>query len=54
MILLNMSKFNFAAAIGNIYAQFVQVNRGLKSAYLIQQKSFKKVLPVCAIDVIKI
>ena len=53
MISSKMSKFNFATAIGNIYAQFVQVNRGLKSAYLIQQKRFKKVLPVCANDVIK-
>ena len=54
MTSLKISKFNFTAAIGNIYAQFVPVNRGLNSAYIILQQLFSKVLPVRTNDIIEI
>ena len=44
MASLKFSKFNFSAAISNIYAQFATVNRGLYSAYIIPnifQKYFR-------------
>ena len=41
MTSLKFSKFNFSAAISNIYAQFVPVNRGLNFAYLIPQNFFE-------------
>ena len=38
---LKFSKFNFSAAIGNIYAQFVPVNRGVYTAYFTFQQLFE-------------
>ena len=40
MTSLKFSKFNFSAAISNIYAQFVPVGRGLYSAYFTFQQLF--------------
>ena len=37
MTSLKFSKFNFSAAISNIYAQFVPVNRGFYSVYFMFQ-----------------
>ena len=54
MTSLKFSKFNFSAAVDNIYAQFEPVNRGVNSAYIMLQQLFSKVLPVCANDVIDI
>ena len=42
MTSLKFSKFNFAAAVDNIYAQFAPVKRGLNSAYIILQQLFWK------------
>ena len=42
MTSLNFSKFNFTAAVDNIYAQFAPVNRGLNSAYIMLQQPFQK------------
>ena len=53
MTTLKISKFDFYAAISNIYAQFAPVNKGLNSASIRLQQFFK-VLPVCANDVIDI
>ena len=39
---LRYSKFNFSAAISNIYAQFAPVNRGLYSAYIMPNNFFQK------------
>ena len=39
---LKFSKFNFSAAVDNIYAQFAPVNRGLNSAYIMLQQLFRK------------
>ena len=41
MTSLKFSKFNFTAAVDNIYAQIVAVNRGLNSAFIMLQKLFK-------------
>ena len=41
MTSFNISKFNFAAAIGNIYAQFVPMNRLLYSGYFMLQQLFE-------------
>ena len=48
MTSLKFSKFNFSAAIRNIYAQFAHVNRGLKFCIFHAWTTFSKVLPVCA------
>ena len=40
MTSLKFSKFNFTAAVDNIYAQFTPVNRGLNSAYIIAATFF--------------
>ena len=42
MTSLKFSKLNFLAAVDNIYAQFVSVNRGLDSAYIMLQQLFRK------------
>ena len=42
MTSLKFSKFNFTAAVDNIYAQFAPVNRGLYSAYIMLQQLFRK------------
>ena len=42
MTSLKLSKFNFPAAVDNIYAQFAAVKRGLNSAYIMLQKLFWK------------
>ena len=43
MTSLKFSKFNFSAAIRNIYAQFaVHMNSGLNSSYFILQQIFLK------------
>ena len=42
MTSLKFSKFNFSAAISNIYAQFAPVNRGLISAYFMPKQRFRK------------
>ena len=42
MTSLKFSKFNFTAAVDNIYAQFAPVNRGLNSAYIMLQQPFQK------------
>ena len=42
MTSLKFSKFNFSAAISNIYAQFAPVNRGLNSAYFMLKQRFRK------------
>ena len=52
MTSLKFSKFNFTAAVDNIYAQFAPVNRRLNFAYH-AATTFSKVLPVCANDVIE-
>ena len=52
MTSLTFSKFNLSAAISNIYAQFAPVSRVVYSAYF-TFNNFSKVLPVCAIGVIK-
>ena len=36
------SKFNFLAAVDNIYAQFAPVNRGLDSAHIMLQQLIRK------------
>ena len=41
MTSLKYSKFNFSAAISNIYAQFAPVNRGLYSASIMPNNFFK-------------
>ena len=41
MTSLKFSKFNFTAAVDNIYAQFAPVNRGLDSAYIMLQQLFE-------------
>ena len=41
MTSFKFSKFNFTAAVDNIYAQFVPVNRGLNSAYIMLQQPLK-------------
>ena len=41
MTSLKFSKFNFTAAVDNIYAQFAAVYRGLNSAYIMLQKLFE-------------
>ena len=42
MTSLKFSKFNFSAAVDNIYAQFAPVNRELISAYIMLQQLFRK------------
>ena len=42
MTSLKFAKFNFSAAVDNIYAQFAPVNRGLDSAYTMLQQLFRK------------
>ena len=42
MTSLKFSKFNFTAAVDNIYAQFGPVNRGLNSAFIRLQQLFRK------------
>ena len=42
MTSLKFSKFNFTAAVDNIYAQFAPVNRGLNAAYIMLQQPFQK------------
>ena len=42
MTSLKFSKFNFYAAISNIYAQFAKVNRELNFAYIMLQQLFLK------------
>ena len=42
MTSLKFSKFNFFAAVDNIYAQFVPVNRGINYAYIMLQQLFQK------------
>ena len=42
MASLKFSKFNFTAAVDNIYAQFAEVNKGLHSTYIMMQKLFRK------------
>ena len=42
MTSLKFSKFNFSAAVDNIFAQFAPVNRGLNSAYIMLQQLFRK------------
>ena len=37
MTSLKFAKFNFYAAISNIYAQFAPVNRGVNTAYIMLQ-----------------
>ena len=41
MASLKFSKFNFSAAIRNIYAQFAPVNRGLHFAYFMRKQRFE-------------
>ena len=41
MTSLKLSKFNFFAAISNIYAQFAPVSRGVYSAYFTFQQLFE-------------
>ena len=41
MTSLKFSKFNFSAAISNIYAQFAPVSRGLYSAYFTYEQLFE-------------
>ena len=41
MTSLKFSKFNFSAAVDNIYAQFAPMNRGLNSAYIMLQQLFQ-------------
>ena len=36
------SKFNFYAAISNIYAHFAPVNREVNTAYIMLQQLFRK------------
>ena len=54
MTSLKFSKFNFIAAISNIYAQFAPVNRGVNTAYIMLQQLCRKNFPVCANDFIEI
>ena len=42
MTSLKFSKFYFTAAVDNIYAQFVPVNRGLNSANIMLQQLLRK------------
>ena len=42
MTSLKFSKFNFTAAVDNIYAQFAPLNRGLNSANIMLQQLFRK------------
>ena len=42
MTSLKFSKFDFYAAIRNIYAQFAPVNRGVNTAYIMLQQLFRK------------
>ena len=42
MTSFKFSKFNFTAAVDNMYAQFAPVNRGLNSAYIMLQQLFRK------------
>ena len=42
MTSLKFSKFNFYAAVSNIYAQFAPVNRGVNTAYIMLQQLFRK------------
>ena len=42
MTSLKFSKFNFSAAVDNIYAQFAPVNWGLNSAYIMLQQLFRE------------
>ena len=42
MTSLKFSKFNFTAAVDNIYAQFAPVNRGLNSTYIMLHQLFRK------------
>ena len=42
MTSLKFSKFNFTAAVDNMYAQFAPVNRGLNSAYIMLQQLYRK------------
>ena len=42
MTSLTFSKFNFYAAISNIYAQFLPVNRGVNTAYIMLQQLCRK------------
>ena len=42
MTSLKFSKFNFSAAVDNIYAQFAPVKRGLNSAFIMLQQLFRK------------
>ena len=41
MTSLKKSKFYFTAAIGNVYAQFAPVTRGLNSAYIMHNNFFE-------------
>ena len=41
MTSLKFSKFNFTAAVDNIYPQFAAVNKGLNVAYIMLQKPFE-------------
>ena len=52
MTSLKFSKFNFFAAISNIYAQFVPVSRDF-ILHISRINNFPKVLAVCANGVIK-
>ena len=42
MTSLKFSKFNFSAAIRNIYAQFAQMNSRLNSSYFMLKQIFRK------------
>ena len=42
MTSLKFSKFNFYAAVSNIYSQFAPVNRGVNTAYIMLQQLFRK------------
>ena len=39
---LKFSKFNFYAAVSNIFAQFAPVNRGVNTAFIMLQQLFQK------------
>ena len=42
MTSFKFSKFDFSAAVDNMYAQFAPVNRGLNSAYIMLQQLLRK------------
>ena len=54
MTSLKFSKFNFSAAISNIYAQFAPVSRKVCSAYFMFQQLFRKYFLYARMALLKI